>query len=92
MQQNVKINSGDRFLSLNKRLSGPFPKNRTKKSLFKWIKGEYSAEAGHRFCEFNQRRAERLNIDNWSKADTELALQYIFGAVAVRGDLATLRI
>lgn len=86
MSDRLILKEGDQIYTQWGRETAPYPKTTFKrissniKNIREWIKSEYLAEATHRNCEFNQRRAGRLNIKNWSKSDTDCALQYIFGA------------
>lgn len=80
------IQKGDRFITRAGRVTKPHPAigkcpHRMLKAHRGWLKEEYIEEARYNMCGFNETLANALDLKNWTVADQECALQYVFGSV-----------
>ena len=81
-----KISKGNRFITRSGRVTKPHPAigkcpHRMLKAHRAWIKDEYLEEANYNMCQYNAMLANALNTKNWTVADQESALTYLFGNV-----------
>ena len=73
-----------RYITRSGRITAPHPKiyqrvSQMLKAHRQWLKNESLQEAHYRMDDFNVTLSNALNVDNWSVADQECTLLYVFG-------------
>lgn len=83
--KSTMIGHNDVFITRSGRQTQPHPKifkstHRMLKAHRQWLKNEAITEAQHLNDEYNLTLCHSLDPDNWTKADQEVTLLYVFGS------------